>query len=169
MWAGELEPQLWMVCHLLAASCPFQCHGRSQSTQSVQQGHCVTCEDGQKLLECYHQVHERSYRIQCLYCIGSMYHFLPFLVSMYWYSHFWLPMQDGMSEQAGIEGQFVFCKLGTQSSNTSTNVLFSLKIGSNFSWMLHYLGESTGKSSLFASSPHVLTTVSHVEEILSNS
>ena len=32
--------------------------------------------------------------------------------------------------------------------------------------MLHYLGESTGKSSLFASSPHVLTTVSHVEEIL---
>jgi len=32
--------------------------------------------------------------------------------------------------------------------------------------MLHYLGESTDKSSLFASSPHVLTTVSHVEEIL---
>ena len=71
-----------------------------------------------------------------------------------------------VSEQAGIEEQFVLCKLGTQSSNTSTNVVFSLKIGSNFSWMLHYLGESTDKSSLFASSPHVLTTVSHVEEIL---
>ena len=71
-----------------------------------------------------------------------------------------------VSEQAGIEGQFVLCKLGTQSSNTSMNVLFSLKIGNNFSWMLYYLGESTDKSSLFASSPHVLTTVSQVEEIL---
>ena len=71
-----------------------------------------------------------------------------------------------MSEQAGIEGQYVLCKLGTQSSHTSTNVVFSLKIGSNFSWMLHYLGESAGKSSLFASSPRVLTTVSHVEEIV---
>ena len=68
-----------------------------------------------------------------------------------------------MSEQAGIEEQFVLCKLGTQSSNTSTNVVFSLKISSNFSCLLHYLGESTDKSSLFASSPHVLTTVSHVE------
>ena len=71
-----------------------------------------------------------------------------------------------VSEQAGTEGQFVLCKLGTQSSNTSTNVLFSLKIGDNFSWMPHYLGESVGKSSLFASSPHALTTVSHVEELL---
>ena len=70
-----------------------------------------------------------------------------------------------MSEQAGIEGQFVLCKLRTQSSNTSMNV-FSLKIGHNFSWILHYLGESADKSSLFASSPHALTTVSHVEDIL---
>ena len=70
-----------------------------------------------------------------------------------------------VSEQAGIEGQFVLCKLGTQSSNTSTNVLFSLKIGDSFSWMLHYLGESVGKSSMFASSPHALTTVSHVTHL----
>ena len=38
----------------LTASCPFQCHGHSQPTQNVQQGHWLIYVDGQELLECHH-------------------------------------------------------------------------------------------------------------------